>query len=313
MNTDFLNQNLRNNAEKILDCHTKDPDGLNDFQKLPDEGAKAIDRVGIERFRLPLLLKTTDGQLRSHDGNASMFVSLQEGKTGVNMSRFCQILQEEAEENPVTKTFLQNVTKKFSERLRDFDHEEPIPIAELQLKFQYPVKQISLKSDYWGWQYYNVELLGKRMKGEFFHSLTLYYEYSSTCPCSLSMAKQYEADFRQGKTTEGQGIASAHSQRSLATITVDIQPTSDFFIEDLIELARIALPTETQSLVKRADEQAFAILNGENPMFVEHAIRRLAFLLDETTAITSWKAKVEHFESLHSHNAVAYMESAPQA
>ena len=119
------------------------------------------------------------------------------------------------------------------------------------------------------------------------------------------MAKQYERDYAEGKTKEGNGIAAAHSQRSVAKITATVDLNSDFQIIDLINHARKALPTETQSLVKRVDEQAFAILNGDNPMFVEHATRRLSIVLDEDKRITNWMAKVQHLESLHSHDAVA--------
>ena len=40
-------------------------------------------------------------------------------------------------------------------------------------------------------------------------------------------------------------------------------------------------------------------------MFVEHATRRLSAVLDAEKRILDWEAKVEHLESLHSHNAVA--------
>ena len=43
-------------------------------------------------------------------------------------------------------------------------------------------------------------------------------------------------------------------------------------------------------------------------MFVEHASRRLAHVFDNEKRIIDWKVKVEHFESLHSHNAVAYIK-----
>tara|TARA_Y100001958_G_C21148675_1_gene485403 strand:- start:753 stop:1163 length:411 start_codon:yes stop_codon:yes gene_type:complete len=119
------------------------------------------------------------------------------------------------------------------------------------------------------------------------------------------MAKQYEEDYRLGKTKEGNGIATAHSQRSKASVSVHYDYESDITIEKVIDLLKVALPTETQSMVKRLDEQAFAILNGENPMFVEHASRRLSAILDSVEDILYWEAKVEHFESLHSHNAVA--------
>lgn len=224
------------------------------------------------------------------------------------MSRFCNILQNQGEADIVNSKFFSTVLRRYRTELRDYDNESLIPQSHLKLKFKYPVKQQSLKSGNWGWQYYEIDMEGiENAKDQAFINLTLQYEYSSTCPCSLSMSKQYEQEYRNGETTEGSGIASAHSQRSVATITVTYSPETDFHIEDLVGLMRIALPTETQSLVKRLDEQAFAILNGDNPMFVEHSTRRISTVLNQDNRIIDWEAKVEHLESLHSHNAVGYI------
>jgi GTP cyclohydrolase IB len=299
---------LRGDHKDILDCSVKDDTGLNDFQKLPNSHGIAIPRVGIERFRIPLSFKHPDGKLMNHDCVASMFVYLGEDKTGVNMSRFCSIVQEEADEHTVNNGLFKTVLSRFRKDLRDSPEEELIPQSELSLSFQYPVKQPSLKSDNWGWQYYDCKVEGvENSHDQIAMKLTVNFEYSSTCPCSLSMAKQYEKDFAEGRTTDGNGIATAHSQRSNARVSIVYNPESEYFIEELIALLRKALPTETQSLVKRVDEQAFAILNGENPLFVEHSSRRLSKALDEESHILDWEVKVEHFESLHSHNAVAYI------
>lgn len=303
---------MENPKDKILNCEIQDESGLNDFQKLPDKSAIAINQVGIERFRLPVTFKHYDGTMMTHDCEASMFVYLQAGKTGVNMSRFCTILQEEAGKQSVDANFIKTILHRYRKDLRDFDTEDLIPESFLKLKLNYPLKQKSLKSDNWGWQYYEVELEGYENKDTTEASLTVKYEYSSTCPCSLSMSKQYEKDYAQGKTDEGSGIAAAHSQRSIATVKTKFDLSSDYSIEALVSLLRTALPTETQVMVKRVDEQAFAILNGENPMFVEHATRRLAAVLNKDQRIIDWEAKVEHIESLHSHNAVAVIRKNNQ-
>jgi GTP cyclohydrolase IB len=305
-------ETLNNNAKSVMDCDIKDDTGLNDFQKLPNQHGTFIPKVGIERFRLPLTFihKSKDNDIKmTHDGEASMFCYLAGDKTGVNMSRFVGILQKEIEDNVIDKDFFITMLNRYRLELRDYDHEDPIQQTSLKLNFNYPLKQKSLKSDNWGWQYYKTELEGTCDKqGKILMNLTVHFEYSSTCPCSLSMAKQYEQDYREGKTTEGSGIASAHSQRSqcICKITYDID--DEVSIEELINLLRMALPTETQPMVKRIDEQAFAILNAENPMFVEHASRRLSHVLNLEEKILDWEASVEHFESLHSHNAVAYIK-----
>lgn len=299
---------LSREQNQVMNCAIKDQSGLNDYQKLPNQNGISIPRVGIERFRIPLNFQLADGSVRTHDTQASMFVFLDGQKTGVNMSRFCAILQEEADAGIVRPDFFEKVLTRFRRDLRDYENEKLIPRAELELKLQYAVKQPSLKSGNWGWQYYDLVLKGVQTEQETQLSMTLGYEYSSTCPCSLSMAKQYEEDYREGRTREGNGIATAHSQRSLATCEILVRPESQFMVEDLIALLRNAIPTETQSLVKRVDEQAFAILNGENPMFVEHVSRRLATVFNDDRRILNWSAKIEHFESLHSHNAVAYIQ-----
>ncbi|MCA9398931.1 MAG: GTP cyclohydrolase I FolE2, partial [Candidatus Omnitrophica bacterium] len=164
----------------------------------------------------------------------------------------------------------------------------------------------ALKSENYGWQYYQCILEGREDKtGTIRMFLTVHYEYSSTCPCSLSMSKQYESEYADSATDEGNGMAVPHSQRSEARVTVELPFESDFFVEDLVAILRGAIPTETQSFVKRVDEQAFALLNAQNPMFVEHATRRLSLALNAEKRIVDWVVSVEHWESLHSHNAVA--------
>jgi GTP cyclohydrolase IB len=291
---------------QVLDCPKKDEQGLNDFQKLPSQSPIAINRVGIERFRLPLSFHASPDEAFRSEAHASMFINLEAHKTGVNMSRFCAILQAEAQRHSAGPELVKATLLRFQTELKDFPEEDNIRESYLKLNFSLPMKQPSLKSDYWGWQYYPVAIKGLlTADGEFKYAMELSYEYSSTCPCSLSMAKQYEADFQAGRTREGDGIAVAHSQRSSAQVKLLLDSGANFSWDEFIQLMRKAIPTETQSLVKRQDEQAFAILNGSHPLFVEHASRRLWEALEREERVVDWQVKVEHFESLHSHNAVA--------
>ncbi|MCT4642999.1 MAG: GTP cyclohydrolase FolE2 [Bacteriovoracaceae bacterium] len=297
----------------IMACDLKDDSGLNDFQKLPTEDLIAIPRVGINNFKLPVTIKNKAGELRSHDCTASMFVNLNANKNGVSMSRLCTILQQESINEPMGVKLFSTIIERYRNELKDEGDDDIIESAHLKLAFSFPVKQKSLKSDNWGWQYYPCELTGsyRKDKGfEFF--IALDYKYSSTCPCSLSMAKQYEREFASGMTKEGSGIGVPHSQRSNMKCKAKIDTTSNFMIEDLIELLRTAIPTETQSLVKRVDEQAFAILNGAHPMFVEHASKRTYKVLNSEERILDWIVQLEHLESLHSHNAAAVIYKGVQ-
>ena len=69
-------------------------------------------------------------------------------------------------------------------------------------------------------------------------------------------------------------LATPHSQRSVARISVaDEADPRNCGSKTSSTCARRAVPTETQVMVKREDEQAFAELNAANPIFVEDAAR----------------------------------------
>ena len=78
-------------------------------------------------------------------------------------------------------------------------------------------------------------------------------------------------------------------------------------MKKLIELCRKAVPTETQVMVKREDEQAFAELNAANPVFVEDAARSFCEALQAEPRVGDFRAVASHQESLHSHDAVAVL------
>ena len=73
-----------------------------------------------------------------------------------------------------------------------------------------------------------------------------------------------------------------------------------------------AVPTETQVMVKREDEQAFAELNAANPIFVEDAARLLLRGASKADArIGDFRVIASHQESLHSHDAISLLTEGP--
>lgn len=94
----------------------------------------------------------------NHDCEASMFVNLAKNKTGINMSRLCRILQDEGAGSYVGPKFFKKLLERYRTDLRDNDTEEKLQDAYIKIKMSYPVKQLSLKSSNWGWQYYKTVL-----------------------------------------------------------------------------------------------------------------------------------------------------------
>ncbi len=79
----------------------------------------------------------------------------------------------------------------------------------------------------------------------------------------------------------------------------------------MIDRVEDALGTPVQTAVKRADEQAFARLNGQNLMYVEDAARKIQQSLGN--AFPQSSVSVRHVESLHPHDAVASSSGFPKA
>ena len=81
---------------------------------------------------------------------------------------------------------------------------------------------------------------------------------------------------------------------------------TDLPLRTLIDASEQVLGTALQTAVKRADEQAFALANGQNLMFCEDAARRLHRMLREQSQVAGFQLCVVHAESLHAHDAVAH-------
>jgi GTP cyclohydrolase I len=171
------------------------------------------------------------------------------------------------------------------------------------MRFSFPARVESLRSGLSGWQYYDIALELTETAGVRKRIIHLDYVYSSTCPCSLELSEH-------ARQARGQ-LATPHSQRSIARISAVEAGHKRLWYEDVIDLARLAVPTETQVMVKREDEQAFAELNAANPIFVEDAARSFAERLLAEPRVGDFRVVAVHQESLHSHDAVSVLTEGP--
>ena len=284
---------------------------------LPDIAAQAsrqalpLDWVGMCGIALPILI---DGQRLSAKADAG--VSLDDGEArGIHMSRLYLAL-EMLESQDLQPALLRQVLQRFLD-----SHEGLSSSAYLRIHTDLLLKRPALVSPLAGWKSYPVSIEARLEKQMFHVELKIDVTYSSTCPCSAALARQliqqqFIDDF--ANTTlqhedvlawlgSAKGIiATPHSQRSTAQLLVALQagqPTLP--LTELIDHAEAALGTAVQTAVKRADEQAFALANGQNLMFCEDAARRLNLALQRSDAVQAFHLKVIHAESLHAHDAVA--------
>ena len=267
------------------------PDLQNGPASLIRGRAARIQHVGISNFRLPLRHALRDGGEITLETAVTGTVSLEADRKGINMSR-------------IMRSFYVHADRRFGldvveAALDDYKADLGSLDARILLAFSFPMRQASLRSGLSGWQYYDVAMEVAEADGVRRRMLHLDYVYSSTCPCSLELSEH-------ARRTRGQ-LATPHSQRSVARLSMVIEPGAVMPVEDVIDLARSAVVTETQVMVKREDEQAFAELNAANPIFVEDAARLFAEALAADPRLGDFRVAASHQESLHSHDAVSVL------
>ncbi|WP_424931158.1 GTP cyclohydrolase FolE2 [Amaricoccus macauensis] len=269
--------------------------GLPDLQNGPAsliQGARtAIQHVGISNFVLPIRFRSREGGEVQLETSVTGSVSLEADKKGINMSRIIRSFYKHAEKS-FSFEVIGGVLESYLKDLESYD-------ARIQMRFRYPMLRRSLRSELDGYQYYNVALEMVKTAETTQRIVHLDYVYSSTCPCSLELSEH-------ARRERGQ-LATPHSQRSVARVSVELAEGEMIWFEEIVELCNAAIPTETQVMVKREDEQAFAELNGANPIFVEDAVRLLCEQLESEPRIADFRVVASHQESLHSHDAVSIL------
>ncbi len=255
------------------------------------DGARVpIQQVGCANFRLPLKFRAAHGKTHTLETSVTGTVSLQAGLKGINMGRIMRSFYEH-EDEVFTFDVLRRLLAKYQRKIDTFD-------ARIKLSFSFPIRQKSLRSGLSGWQYYRVAFEGTMDRtGKYRRFIDFDFVYSSTCPCSAELAEH-------ARNTRGV-FATPHAQRSKARVRVELAAGRSLTIEDIQLHCLNALKTETQVMVKREDEQAFAELNGAHIKFVEDAARLLYREFGADKRIVDFQVACAHLESLHSHDAVS--------
>ncbi|MBB6052352.1 GTP cyclohydrolase FolE2 [Armatimonas rosea] len=249
-----------------------------------------IQQVGISGFRLPLRFVTESGEHTTLEARVTGSVSLEANLKGINMSRIMRTFYEhkDAAFTPDTLTAI----------LRDYQAQVGGLHARLKVGFSYPMLQQSLRSGLAGYQYYTVSYQASLdARGTLRRFINFDFVYSSACPCSAELAEH-------ARLTRNV-YAIPHSQRSKARIQLELTEGATLTVEEIQRHCLAALQTETQVMVKREDEQAFAELNGTYIKFVEDAARLLFERFDSDPRVKDFEIACAHLESLHSHDAVS--------
>lgn len=280
-----------------------------------------IQKVGVGPLELPLRILQRDGGTQEVYARASLYGSLDDPHAkGLNFSRFYAVMHDSLENHTSVEAL--------KDTLRTMSEKQKCTNSYCKIRFHYRWTQDALRSrlplstyeesscDYQRLEdgtkislkkrqshiFYNCTLEGQLLGSQYKFFLTVEYRYGSTCPCSFALAQH--ATQTRGKAANG------HSQRSIATIKVEIDPEKLVWIEDVVEMARRQIPTETQIFMKRLDEQAQAELSGSNLLFTEDASRLLYEGLDDLYDrgyVKDFSVVTCHQESIHPYDVYAVM------
>jgi len=275
---------------EVTRAYRDDLPDLNDATDSIQGSNVAIQQVGVANFRLPLKFAVKRGEPMVLEASVTGAVSLEADLKGINMSRIVRSFYDH-KDRVFSLENLRSILTAYRRELGSFD-------ARIRLSFNYPIIQQSLRSGLEGYQYYKVIFEGVMARdGRFRRFIHFDFVYSSACPCSAELAEH---------ARDRRGIYSIpHSQRSKARVMVEVAEGRKLAIEDIHKHCLAALKTETQVMVKREDEQAFAEMNGAAIKFVEDAARLVYEELDQDPRIVDFQVACSHLESLHSHDAIS--------
>lgn len=277
-----------------------------------------LDWAGMEGIVLPISV-IEGGDKRGLHARADLQVDLPAPHVkGIHMSRLYRLLNDGlGSGETLTSSAIFDLLAGMVETHKDCGSLN----ARMTLSFDMLQRRAALITEgLAGWKSYPVKLDATLIEGKFNLRAEVTVEYSSACPCSAALSLQViENGFRsafEGNETidveiaaewlrDNATLATPHSQRSEAKVSIELNEQKGETLEllALIDLIEQALATPVQTAVKRADEQAFAALNGQNLMFAEDAARRIQAVLE---TYSKPKIYVRHIESLHPHDAVTW-------
>jgi len=253
---------------------------LEDIQSKRDHRRIAIDKVGVKNITYPVtVLDKTHGKQHTV-ATVNMYVSLPHHFKGTHMSRFVEVLNEYR--HGITVRNFPQIIEKIREKL-------DAVAAHMEIQFPYFMEKRAPVSREQSILSYQCALKGSIREGEYDLVVQVKVPVTSVCPCSKAIS-----------------AGGAHNQRS--EVTVNVRFREFVWIEDLVHLVESRASSEVYSLLKRSDEKYVTEKAYNNPKFVEDIVRDVAQVLVKDSNVTWFSVEAENFESIHNHNAYAYVE-----
>ena len=252
---------------------------ISDIQSLKDHRNIEINKVGVKSIRYPITVLDKKNGTQHTIATINMYVNLPHHFKGTHMSRFIEILNRYRQGINITNisTIMNDMKKSLRAESAHMEIEFPYfiekhaPVTKAKSLMEYTCK-------FWGSHNDRLDII-----------VGVEVPITTLCPCSKEISKK-----------------GAHNQRSM--VTVKIRFKKIFWIEDLIKIVEQSASCEVYAILKRPDEKYVTEKAYDNPMFVEDVVRNVAGKLRKDQNINWFSVESENIESIHNHNAYAFIE-----
>ena len=255
-----------------------------DVQSTPDTREIPLEKVGVKNLRYPVSVMDKANGKQNTTASVDLFVNLPHDYKGTHMSRFVEVFHRYS-------TDLSR--SKFLQMLEEIRTTLDAQKAYGTMSFPFFIKKKAPVSGSESIMEYTCMYEGCVSEGESEFFLEIKVPVTTVCPCSKAISEY-----------------GAHNQRGI--VTVKLKNTSLFWIEDIVSLVEDCASCGLYSILKRPDEKFVTERAYDNPRFVEDVVREVYLALktfNKSEKPFSWfSVECENFESIHNHNAYAFVE-----
>lgn len=255
------------------------PTVLVDIQNSEDQRNIPIDKVGVRNVKYPMHVRERDNGHQHTVGNFTLTVDLPREFKGTHMSRFLEILAEYNHDlGPET---IPAILQSLRERLKA----ETAHLETTFTLFREKAAPVTGKKGMMGYECGFSASAGPDLN----IALLLTVPVATLCPCSKEISDR-----------------GAHNQRGY--VRVKVMPRGLLWLEDVIDMIEACGSAPLYPVLKRPDEKFVTEQAYDNPRFVEDLVREVALAFDADDRVDSYEIEVENHESIHDHNAYAFVK-----
>lgn len=253
-----------------------------DIQNTPDDREVPLEKVGVKNLKYPVKVLDKVNRTQATTAEVNLFVNLPHDYKGTHMSRFVDIFHRHHQDLGM---------KQFLVMLEEIRTSLEAQKAFGSMKFPFFMEKTAPVSLEKSIMSYTCTYEGEvRSDGSHDFFVKVEVPVTTVCPCSKAISEY-----------------GAHNQRG--TVTVRLENSSLFWIEDVIELVENCASSGLYSLLKRTDEKYVTEHAYDNPRFVEDVVREVFVALKEfdksEKPFSYFSIECENYESIHNHNAYA--------